>query len=129
MKFFGDLSVNEAKFLNPLSLAFVGDAVFTLYARESVTVSADALSGSLHRKATGKVKAASQAELADLLLPLLNEEEAGVFRRAKNSKHRSTAKNASAGDYNKATGLEAVLGFLYLTGQEERIRELLLMEY
>jgi len=125
VKFFNDLNINDAKFLNPLSLAFVGDAVFTLYARESVAVATDTLSGALHRKATGKVRAASQAALADLLLPLFTEEEAGVYRRAKNSKHRSVAKNASSEDYNKATGLEAVLGFLYLTGQEMRIKELL----
>ena len=128
MKFFSDLSVSEAKFLNPLSLAFVGDAVFTLYARESVTVASNALSGALHCKATGKVKAASQAALADLLVSLFTEEEAGVYRRAKNSRHRSAAKNASSEDYNKATGLEAVLGFLYLTGNETRIKQLLAIE-
>lgn len=122
------ISVQKADALPATALAFVGDAVFTLYARERVATENDALAGELHRKATGKVKAAAQAELAVKLLPLFTEEEAGVYRRAKNSKHRSAAKNASSEDYNKATGLEAVLGFLYLTGQEARLKEILSKE-
>ena len=112
--------------LSPLSLAFVGDAVYTLYAREKVIQHSDAKNGVLHGEATKIVKASGQAKSADALAGLLTEEEAGVFRRAKNSKVHSVAKHATIGDYKKATAFEALIGFLYLSGQDERLKFLLI---
>ncbi len=125
MKFFENMTIEQAKMLSPLSLAFVGDAVYTLYARSKVIQHSDAKNGALHTEATKLVKASGQAEMADAILDLLNEEEMGVFKRARNSKTHSVAKNASIGDYKKATGFEALVGFLYLTGQQERLKFLL----
>ena len=125
MKFFENMKIEQAKMLSPLSLAFVGDAVYTLYARSKVIQHSDAKNGALHTEATKLVKASGQAEMADAILGLLNEEEMGVFKRARNSKTHSVAKNASIGDYKKATGFEALVGFLYLTGQEERLKFLI----
>ena len=125
MKFFENMTIEQAKMLSPLSLAFVGDAVYTLYARSKVIQHSDAKNGALHTEATKLVKASGQAEMADAILGLLNEEEMGVFKRARNSKTHSVAKNASIGDYKKATGFEALVGFLYLTGQEERLKFLI----
>ena len=125
MKFFENMTIEQAKMLSPLSLAFVGDAVYTLYARSKVIQHSDAKNGALHTEATKLVKASGQAEMADAILGLLNEEEMGVFKRARNSKTHSVAKNASIGDYKKATGFEALVGFLYLTGQDERLKYLL----
>ena len=119
------MTVEQAKMLSPLSLAFVGDAVYTLYARSKVIQHSDAKNGTLHTEATKLVKASGQAEMADAILDLLNEEEMGVYKRARNSKTHSVAKNASIGDYKKATGFEALVGFLYLTGQQERLKFLL----
>ena len=125
MKFFENMTIEQAKMLSPLSLAFVGDAVYTLYARSKVIQHSDAKNGALHTEATKLVKASGQAEMADAILDLLNEEEMGVYKRARNSKTHSVAKNASIGDYKKATGFEALVGFLYLTGQQERLKFLL----
>ena len=125
MKFFENMTTEQARMLSPLSLAFVGDAVYTLYARSKVIQHSDAKNGALHSEATKLVKASGQAEMADAILDLLSEEEMGVFKRARNSKVHSVAKNATMGDYKKATGFEALIGFLYLTGQDERIKFLL----
>ena len=125
MRFFENMTIEQAKMLSPLSLAFVGDAVYTLYARSKVIQHSDAKNGALHTEATKLVKASGQAEIADAILGLLNEEEMGVFKRARNSKTNSVAKNASIGDYKKATGFEALVGFLYLTGQDERLKFLI----
>ena len=125
MKFFENMTIEQAKMLSPLSLAFVGDAVYTLYARSKVIQHSDAKNGALHTEATKLVKASGQAEMADAILDLLNEEEMGVYKRARNSKTHSVAKNASIGDYKKATGFEALVGFLYITGQQERLKFLL----
>ena len=125
MKFFADIKEDKVKFFNSLSLAFVGDAVFTLYAREKVANLTDTSAGQLHIQATRIVCAKSQALLAEKMLPLLTEEETGVFRRAKNSKHMTAAKNANPEEYANATGVEAVIGYLYLSGKNDRIKELL----
>ncbi len=82
-------------------------------------------SASLQRAAGTIVSAQGQSELLAKVEPLFTEEEADVFRRAKNAKKSSKSKSASHLEYNRSTGLEAVLGYLYLTGREERIKELL----
>ena len=115
----------QAKMLNPLSLAFVGDAVYTLFAREKVIQHSDAKNNVLHGRATVLVKAAGQADKADEILPLLTSDEADIFRRAKNCKAHTVAKHATLADYKKATAFEALVGYLYLTGQKDRLQFLL----
>lgn len=125
MRFFPEMSREQAKMLSPLSLAFVGDAVYTLYAREKVIAASDAKNGALHAEAIKIVRAAGQAVSADAIIGMLTEEEAGVFRRAKNAKTHSVAKHATLSDYKKATAFEALIGYLYLSGQEDRLKFLL----
>jgi len=107
-------------------LAYVGDAVFELYIRLHVASRKISKSGTLHKQAIMHVRAQAQANAVRVLLPELTEDETMVFRRAKNSNPVSMAKNASPSDYKYATGLEAVIGYLYLTDQNERLDHILL---
>lgn len=118
----------DAYLMNPLVLAFVGDAVQQLFVRTKLSADHDSKSGELHKLAISEIKAVSQAVTAEQLLPLFTERETDVFKRARNSKVNSPAKNASLADYKKASGLEAVLGYLYLSGQHDRLYALLCRE-
>ena len=115
----------QASLMNTLVLAYVGDAVQSLYVRGKLAITDGRKSGGLHARSISEVSARAQSEIVDALLPLFNEEEAAIYQRAKNSKPHSVAKNADLVSYHKATGLEAVLGYLYLTGQTERLDYLL----
>ena len=115
---------NKIKQMNPLVLAFVGDGVETLYVRAKVALSGGEKANALHKKASAEVNAHAQSEQAERVLPYLTEEEKDVFLRARNSKSRHHAKNFSVTDYRRASGLEAVIGYLYLTGETERLKEL-----
>ncbi len=119
------LSKTEAMQLNPVALAFVGDTVYSLYARERLALSGCGKVSQLQKVAAQVVSAKGQSAFLDKLIPLFNEEEADIFRRGKNAKKATKSKSATSLEYNRSTGLEAVLGFLYLTGQEDRIKELL----
>ena len=114
-----------ARNLNPVVLAFVGDAVYSLYVREKLVRGTDFKTGMLQKLASDKVLAHGQSGLSEKLLPLFTEEEADIFRRGRNAKKTTRSKHASVGEYNRSTGFEAVLGYLYLTGQYERIDFLL----
>lgn len=115
----------EAAQLNPVALAFVGDTVYSLYVRERLALSGCGKVSQLQKVAAQVVSAKGQSEFLDKLSPNFTEEEAEIFRRGKNAKKATKSKSASSLEYNRSTGLEAVLGYLYLTGEEERIRELL----
>ncbi|HAE88307.1 MAG TPA: ribonuclease III [Clostridiales bacterium] len=115
---------NKIKQMNPLVLAFVGDGVETLFVRAKVALSGDAKANALHKKASAEVNAHAQSEQAERVLPYLTEEEKDVFLRARNSKSRHHAKNFSVTDYRRASGWEAVIGYLYLTGEIDRLKEL-----
>ena len=114
---------NKANQLNPLSLAFVGDAVFTLFIRTKLAIEHDNKAGALHSMANRYVKATAQAKIENELSPLFTQREADIARRARNHHNSTKAKNASLADYKKATALEAVLGYLTLTNQSERAEE------
>ncbi|MCI8553493.1 MAG: ribonuclease III [Clostridiales bacterium] len=105
--------------LSPLALAFVGDGVYELMVRERLVTEANRPSGVLHKQAVTMVRAEAQSAAMERLLPLLNEEESAVYRRGRNA---HTARTGS--DYHRATGLEALFGYLYLSGRVERVREL-----
>ena len=109
---------------SPLTLAFLGDCVFDLIIRTVIVERGNRASESLHKKKSAIVKAQTQAQMAELLLESLSEEETAVYKRGRNAKSYSTAKNASVTDYRKATGFEALLGYLYLQNKEDRIIEL-----
>lgn len=119
------VSEAEAQDINPLVLAFVGDTVQQLYVRTKLALGCRKKSGELHKMATGEIKAVAQADIMDKLLPLLTDEETAVFKRARNAHYTTSAKNASIADYKKASGFEAVVGYLYLTGRHERLETLL----
>ena len=119
------LTKTEAAQINVVTLAFVGDTVYSLYVRERLTLDVGGKSSDLQKTAAHIVSAQGQSEFLDKLLPLLTEEETDVFRRAKNAKKGAKSKSASQLEYNRSTGFEAVLGYLYLIGNEERIKELL----
>lgn len=108
-----------------LALAYMGDCVYEIKIREFLMRQANMPVNMLHRKAKGYVSAAAQSVFMDRLLPLLTEEEESVFHRGRNAKPHTTPKNMTLADYKKATGLEALFGFLYLSGNIERINELM----
>lgn len=108
-----------------LTLAYVGDAVYDLVIRTALVGRGNRPVNDLHRLAVKYVSAPAQAEIARALAGILTEEEKTIFQRGKNSKPHTTAKNASVPDYLRATGFEAVLGYLYLTDHMERALELI----
>ncbi|MBQ9963516.1 MAG: ribonuclease III [Clostridia bacterium] len=105
--------------ISPLNLAFVGDGVYDLMVRERLVCLANRPNKDLHQLAVKQVRAEAQAAALDKLMPLLSEEEAAVYRRGRNA-HTSR----SGGAYHKATGLEALFGYLYLAGRLDRVQEL-----
>lgn len=115
----------KAKLLSPVVLAYIGDGVHTLYVREKLAFSCDSKSGELNKAEALTVCAGAQALAVQKLLPLFTEEENAVYHRARNSKKASKAKHSTAVNYAKSTGFEAVMGYLYITGQTERLNFLL----
>ena len=110
--------------MNPVVLAFVGDAVYTLLVRQRLALSLRYKTGELDRRTAEIVSAHGQSERLNAMLPLLTEEEEDIFKRGRNAKKPTKSKNASVGEYVRSTGFEALLGYLYLTGRSERIEEL-----
>ncbi len=117
---YDDKSIRE---LSPLSLAFVGDAVYELLVRLYV-LSGNKNVNTLHKKAIKYVKAQAQAKGSELIMERLTEEELGVFKRGRNANSHTVPKNAKIADYRMATGLESLFGYLYLRNEGSRIIEL-----
>lgn len=115
----------DARNLNPQVLAFVGDGVYSLYIRHKIVMTEKLTGKELHARVTNFVKASGQSNFINKLLPLLSDEELSVFKRARNHKTLSQSKNADIVDYKRATGLEALLGYLYLSGKSDRLNEIL----
>ena len=112
------LSVSE------LGLAHVGDAVFELLVRTRLCCEGSATNRTLHKKTVAQVAAPAQAAFAERILPLLSEQELAVYRRGRNAHPHQIPKNASPAQYSRATGLETLFGWLWLTGQRARINTL-----
>lgn len=110
--------------LSPLTLAFIGDAVFEVFVRERLVCMGSRPVSELHRLSVRDVCCTAQAKASSVLLPLLTEEEAAIFRRGKNAHTGHVPKNAGQMDYHTATALESLFGYLYLCGRIERLREL-----
>ena len=122
---FEKLEELEARMKNPLALAYVGDTVFDLYLRTAFIKKSDEHVNELNKRTSGIVNAHAQAEAAKSIQPFLSEAEEDVFRRGRNAKIHSSPKNMSISDYKLATGLEALIGYLFLTGRNDRVEELM----
>lgn len=118
-------NIDDVRQLQPAVLAFMGDAVFELFIRERLVRNKRGTSHNLHIYSTNFVKASSQAKIAKILHDSFTEEETYIFRRGRNAKSTTIPKNADVQDYKYATGFEAVLGYLYLTKQRERLMDLM----
>ena len=123
------MTEKEARQLNPLVMAFVGDSVFTLFVRSKLAESSHAKAGGLHKEANRFVSATAQSRIFEALESELTEDEAAVARRAKNAHNNTVAKNATVSDYKRATSLEAVLGYLSLSKQDDRLSYILEKAY
>lgn len=115
---------------SPLVLAYIGDAVYEVYVRSRVIEeNPDMPAHKLHVKTVKYVKAHAQSNSIHAMTDILTEEETAVFKRGRNAKSPTTAKNASLIDYRHATGFEALIGYIYISGNTERLNELMGIAY
>lgn len=112
---------------SPLTLAYIGDAIYDLVIRTIVVERANTSANNLHKKTVSYVNARVQAKMIEAVFNELTEEEQGIYKRGRNAKSYTTAKNASVVEYRKATGFEALCGYLYLAGRQERMLALIQM--
>lgn len=119
-----DIEPKDIRTYSPLTLAYIGDAIFDVVVRSILVNKGNTAVNKLHQRASSVVKAPTQAMMAAALMDDFTEEEADWYRRGRNSKPHTKAKNATTMDYLEATGFEAVMGYLYLTGDMDRICEL-----
>jgi ribonuclease-3 family protein len=110
---------------SPLTLAYIGDAIYELIIRTLLVDEGNMQVNKLHRKATGLVKAEKQSQMIEILKPHFTEDEMQIYKRGRNAKSFTSAKNASITDYRRATGFEAVMGYLYLGGEYHRMIDLI----
>lgn len=110
---------------SPVVLAYIGDGIYELIIRTILVDQGNRSANALHKSASQHVKAATQAAMIEAVMDELSEEEMGVFKRGRNAKTVSMAKNASMHDYRHATGFEALMGYLYLTNQMKRMIDLI----
>ena len=115
------LEDQDLRTYSPLTLAYIGDGVYELVIRTILVKKGNCPVNQLHKKASSLVKAGAQSKMMELLEPDLTEEELAVYKRGRNAKSYTMAKNATMKDYRKATGFEALMGYLYLQGETERL--------
>lgn len=115
----------DVRAYSPLTLAYIGDAVYDVVIRTVIVERANRAANELHKRTVRYVQAGTQAAMAEALAEELTEDEMAVYKRGRNAKSYTSAKNASIQDYRKATGFEALVGFLYLTGQTQRMLALI----
>jgi ribonuclease-3 family protein len=119
------LPETDIKSYSPLTLAFIGDSIFDLIIRTSVVESGNAPVNKLHKRCSILVQASAQADLYHTIKEQLTEDESAIYKRGRNAKSFTSAKNAGVVEYRTATGLEALMGYLYLTDQMDRLLELI----
>ncbi|NLA77553.1 MAG: ribonuclease III [Clostridiales bacterium] len=117
-------NTQQPRLYSPLTLAFLGDAVYSLLVREALVRQANRPAGELHKRSVRFVSAAAQAAAVRGILPILSEEETAILKRGRNAHSSHTPKNQSESDYRYATGFEALMGYLYLKGDTDRLEEL-----
>ena len=120
---FVDKNVNP-KQLSPLNLAFIGDCVYEMLVRETLVADANRPVNDLHRESVKFVSAKAQTAAFERIKDILTEDEMTVYKRGRNAKVGHSPKSATEGEYHCATGVEALFGYLYLTEQLDRIKEL-----
>lgn len=123
-----DLRLNDTnpKLLSPLTLAFIGDAVYELLVRERLASANSLPANTMHKRAVTKVCASAQSKAFDALCEILTEDELSVLKRGRNANSTKVPKNSTPCDYRKATGVESLFGYLYLKGELERVNALYL---
>ena len=114
----------DANMYSPLALAYIGDAVYEVYIRSYVLSGGNCPVNKLHRASTGYVSARAQSLVAHSIEPILTEEEAAVYKRGRNAHSNTSAKNADIVDYRHATGFEALVGYLFISGRTQRLEEI-----
>ena len=119
-----DMKHTEPSQLSPLVLAYIGDSIYDLVIKTWVIEQGNMQVNKLNKKTSSIVKAESQSAMIGAIEPMLSEHEEAVYKRGRNAKSYTSAKNASIGDYRRATGFETLMGYLYLSGQYERMMEL-----
>lgn len=124
IKFFDNLTERDVIENNPLNLAFIGDSVWTMYVREYFLMHTNFKNNNLHKLTTKYVKATYQAKALDDISDMLSDKEKDIARRARNTKMNTVSKNASLADYKKATSFEAVIGYNYLLGNFDKLKEI-----
>ncbi len=122
-----ELPNQDIRSYSPLTLAYIGDAVYDLLIRTEVVAKGNRPVNKYHKQVSAVVKAEAQAQLVHVLLDELTQEEHDVYQRGRNANSHTKAKNATMGTYHRATGFEALIGYLYLTEQYDRITDLLLI--
>lgn len=116
----------EARMLNPLQLAFIGDGAYEIFIRNYILGKNQQLSAhKIHVKAINYVKAKAQSDIMNVIEDELMEDELNVYKRGRNTKSATVPKNADVRDYRAATGFEALVGYLYLTNNKERLEFIL----
>ena len=119
-----DCKEQDIRSFSPLTLAYIGDAVYDLVIRTIVVERGNKAANVLHKTTVKYVNAAAQAAIIQAVLDVMTEEELAVYMRGRNAKSNTMAKNASVEDYRKATGIEALIGYLYLSNRFHRVLEL-----
>lgn len=125
VKFNEVMEEEKARRLNPVVLAFIGDAAYSLYIREKLVFASDYKTGTLQKLSSASVSAKGQAALLKNIEERFTATEREIFLRGRNAKKPTKSKNATVAEYNLSTGFEAVVGYLYLTGAYARLDELL----
>lgn len=121
------LEDRDLRTYSPLTLAYLGDGVYELLIRTILVKKGNCPVDQLHRKASSLVKASAQSRMMEILEPLLTEEELAVYKRGRNAHSPTMAKHATVADYRRATGFEALVGYLYLKEEYGRMTELIRM--
>ena len=114
----------DVRTYSPLTLAYIGDGIYDLIIRSLVVAKGNTRASELHKRTSQIVKAKTQAEMIEAIMPMLTEEEADIYKRGRNAKSPTMAKNATMADYRKATGFEALMGYLYVKDEFPRLVEL-----
>lgn len=119
------LEDRDLRTYSPLTLAYIGDGIYELVVRTVLVKRGNCPVNRLHKQASSLVKASAQSAMMEVIEPILTEEETGVYRRGRNAHSPTMAKHATMSDYRRATGFEALMGYLYLKEEFERMIELI----
>ncbi len=120
-------NLQDVKMLSPLVWAYIGDSVYEMFIRTKLVNNSNAKPHKLHIESIKYVKAKAQADILKSIMDNLTEEEKDIVRRGRNTENHHVAKNSNVADYSQSTAFEALIGYLYLTKQDERLEEILNM--